>query len=72
MRDGDLKFLLFYYWIDFAPGSVETNFLENGAYVSRKRAATSAWESRLSISWAKILLHFNYKYGGVGPKTFSA
>ena len=51
-REWDLKILLFNYWNDLVLGSVDTYFVEVGAYVSLKRAATGVWEGRFCrIEW---------------------
>ena len=57
----DLKNLLFNYWNHLALGSLETYFMEVGAYVSLKRAKISVWECRLCWIWVEILHLFKYK-----------
>ena len=68
----DLKILLFNHWNDLALGSVETYFLEFGAYVSVKRATGCVWEGGFCWIWLEISHFFKYKNGGVGPKNFIA
>ena len=67
----DLIDLLFNYWYGLALSSVETCFLEVGAYVSLKRATTGLEEDRFCWIWQKISLVFQYKNGGVGPRYFT-
>ena len=67
----DLKILLLNYWNNVVLGSVETNFLEFGAYVSLKRAATGVWEVCFCWIWMKIPQFFRYKNEGVRPKNFT-
>ena len=62
---------MFNYWKDLVLGSVETYFLEVGAYVSPKRASTGLWEGRICWIWVKIPLFCEYENGGVRPKDFT-
>ena len=57
----DLKVFILNYWNGLALGSVQTYFLEVGAYVSLKRATTGLWEGWLSL---KISHFLKYKNGG--------
>ena len=66
-----LKLLLFNYCKDLVWGSIETYFLEVGAYVSLKRATTGLSEARFCWIWVKMLQFFKYKNGGVGPTDFT-
>ena len=67
----DLIALLFNYWNGLALSSVETCFLEVGAYVSLKLTTTGLEEGRFSWIWQKISLVFQYKNGGVGARYFT-
>ena len=57
----DLRLLWFNYWNDLVLGSVETYFLEVGAYVSLKRATVRPWEVRFSWIWPEMSHLFKYK-----------
>ena len=67
-----LKIFWFNYWKDLALGSVETVFLEVGAYVFLKPATTGVWEGRFCWMWVKTSLFSKYENRGVGPKKFLA
>ena len=69
-EEWELKTLLFNYWNDIFLGSVETYFLEVGAYVFVKRTTASVWEVRFYWIWLEISHFFKYKNGGVWPKNF--
>ena len=60
-EEWDLKVLLFNYWNGLVLGSVESSFLEVGAYVSLKRATTGLWEVRFCCIWQKLSLFLNIK-----------
>ena len=66
----DLKILKFNYWNDLVLGSVETCFLEVGAYVPLKRAITDLWEGRFCWIWLKLSHFLKYKNREEGPKHF--
>ena len=68
IKTGDLKISLFIYWNDRVLCSVETYFLEVGAYVFLKRVATGAWEGCIWWNWVKITQVFKCENLGVGPK----
>ena len=65
-----LKDLLFNYCNDLFLGSVETYFLEVGAYLSVKRATASVREVRFCLISLQISHLFKYKNGGVEPISF--
>ena len=67
----DLKILLFNYWNYLLLGLLEVYFLEVGAYIFLKRAATGIWEGSFFWIWVKMPQSFKYKNGGVWPKHFS-
>ena len=60
-EEWDLKILFFNYWSDLALGSVETYFLEVGAYVSLKRDTTGVWEGCCCYIWLQISHFLNIK-----------
>ena len=60
-EEWELKTLLFNYWNDIFLGSVETYFLEVGAYVFVKRTTASVWEVRFYWIWLEISHFFKYK-----------
>ena len=70
MGEWDLNIFLFNYWNDLVLGSVETYFLEVGAYVYLKRATKGVWQCHFCWIWVKISLFLKYKNGGVEPKLF--
>ena len=61
---------MFNYWNNLFLGSVETYFLEVGAFVSVKRAPASVSEGRFYLIWLEIAHFFKYRQGGVEPKNF--
>ena len=65
MEEPDLKLFMFNYWNDLVLDSVETYFLEVGAYVSLTRATTGLWEGCFCWIWVKVSHFFKYKNGGV-------
>ena len=65
-----MNILLFNYWKDLALGSVEIYFLEIGACVSLKQAASGVWEDHFCGISVKILKFFKSKKEGVGPENF--
>ena len=67
----DLNVLLFNCWNDLVLGSVETYFLEVGAYVSLKLATTGVSDGHFCWIWVNISSFFKYKKGRVGPKNFA-
>ena len=64
----NLYIFYIYYWNRLDFGSVETDFPEVAACVSRKLATVGVWEGRFCWIWVKILLFLKYKNGRVGPK----
>ena len=66
MEEWHLKTLLFLYWNDLALGSVETSFLEDGAYVSLKVSGRVVFAD---FDW-KYHIFLNIKNGGVKPNNF--
>ena len=60
-EEWDLKVLFFKYWNSLLLGLVHTYFLQVGAYVSLKWAATGLWEGRFGWIWLKILFVLNMK-----------
>ena len=71
MEEPDLKLFMFNYWNDLVLDSVETYFLEVGAYVSLTRATTGLWEGCFCWIWVKVSHFFKYKNGGVRRKNFT-
>ena len=67
----DLNVLLFNCWNDLVLGSVETYFLEVGAYVSLKLATTGVSDGHFCWTSVNISSFFKYKKGRVGPKNFA-
>ena len=66
-----MNILLFNYWKDLALDSVEIYFLEIGAYVSLKQAATGVWEGHFCGISMKIPQFFKSKMEEVGPENFT-
>ena len=66
--DCKLKVLWGNYGKDRVLGSVETNFLEVGAYVSLKRVISDIWEGRVYRIWVKIPQFLNIKTGDLDLK----
>ena len=71
MGEWNLNILVFNYWNDLVLGSVETYFLEVGAYMCLKGATTVVWEGCFCWVWVKQPQFFKYKNGGVGSKNLS-
>ena len=61
---------MFNYWNGLVLGSVQTCFLEVGAYMSLKRATAGLLEGRFCWIWLKISLFLKQKNGGVGHANF--